>query len=90
MDNVENTSFDTQRIRSNSVIDSNCLRKHSAVLEVTEFRSRSKSLSTTDYYVCKLNLILQIFLTKLELIFLEERLLEFISSILLAINMVKL
>lgn len=56
INNIENaaSSSNTQRNRSNSVIDSHCYRKYYAVLEAREMRSRSKSLSTTDYYVCKL------------------------------------
>lgn len=62
VDNVENTapSSNMHRIRSNSVIDSSCFRQYSAVLGVRKGRIRSKSLSTTDYYVRKLNFILQI------------------------------
>jgi len=52
-DNVENTSSNASanrhRTRSSSVIDSIGYRKYSAVAA----RNRSKSLSTTDYYVCR-------------------------------------
>jgi len=54
-DNVNNTSSNASanmhRIRSSSVIDSIGYRKYSAL--ATKIRSRSKSLSTTDYCVCR-------------------------------------
>lgn len=48
--NMENTASSSNRVRSNSVIDSSCFRQYSAVLGVRKGRTRSKSLSTTDYY----------------------------------------
>lgn len=52
-----NASSSMNRNRSNSVVDSIGYRKYCAVLiDEKKVRSRSKSLSTTDYYVRKLTI----------------------------------